>query len=153
MVGPGSGAVLRYGAWYSFAMDRRLRRLLDLLDGVGEDTVNTSVRLPVRLRDAAAVAAGMGLASSTTELTVRGLRDVLEAFAQRAVLDAHYRAHPEARPGLAEVALAAAELDGNPLAHRPELIRRAAEEIHSVKDDPDPDDVLLYAAALAAAAA
>jgi hypothetical protein len=130
-------------------MDRRLKRLLDLLDGVGEDTVNTSVRLPVRLRDAAAVAAEMGLASSTTELTVRGLRDVLEAFAQRAVLDAHYRAHPEVRPSLAE---AAAELDGNPLAGRPELIRRAAEEIHSVKEDPDPDDVLLYAAGLAAAA-
>ncbi|MDQ1517854.1 MAG: hypothetical protein QOE80_3684, partial [Actinomycetota bacterium] len=34
MVGPSSGAVLRYGTWYSFAMDRRLRRLLDLLDGV-----------------------------------------------------------------------------------------------------------------------
>lgn len=134
-------------------MDRRLKRLLDLLDGVGEDTVNTSVRLPVRLRDAAAVAAELGLASSTTELTVRGLRDTLEAFAQRAVLDAHYRAHPEVRPSLAEVALAAAELDGNPLAGRPELIRRAAEEILAVKDDPDPDDVLLYAAGLAAAAA
>jgi hypothetical protein len=38
----------------------------------------------------------MGLAASTTELTVRGLRDILEAFAQRAVLDAHYRQHPGA---------------------------------------------------------
>ena len=133
-------------------MDRRLRRLIELLDEVGEETVNTSVRLPVRLRDAAAVAAEMGLASSTTELTVRGLRDTLEAFTQRAVLDAHYRAHPEARPDLAEVALAAAEIDGNPLADRPDLIRRAATEIRAIKDDPAPDDVLLYAAGLAAAA-
>jgi hypothetical protein len=95
----------------------------------------------------------MGLAGSTTELTVRGLRDTLEAFAQRAVLDAHYRAHPAARPDLAEVALAAAEIDGSPLAERPELIRRAAEAVQKLKDSPDPDDVLLYAAGLADAAA
>ena len=143
---------MRYMAWYSYAMDRRLRRLVELLDEVGEETVNTSVRLPVRLRDAAAVAAEMGLASSTSELTVRGLRDTLEAFTQRAVLDAHYQAHPEARPDLAEIALAAAEIDGNPLADRPDLIRRAAQEIRSIKDEPVPDDVLLYAAGLAAAA-
>ena len=133
-------------------MERRLTRLLALLDEVGEEPVNTSVRLPVRLRDAAAVAAEMGLASSTSELTVRGLRDTLEAFAQRAVLDAHYRAHPDLRPDLAEVALAAAELDGNPLAAHPELIRRAAEQILAIKADPTPDDVLLYAAGLADAA-
>lgn len=80
------------------------------------------------------------------------MRDTLEAFTQRAVLDAHYRDHPEARPDLAEVALAAAEIDGNPFAARPELIRRAAKEIRAIKDDPAPDDVLLYAAGLAAAA-
>lgn len=143
---------LWYVAWYSHGVDRRLRRLVELLDGAGEETVNTSIRLPVRLRDAAAVAAEMGLASSTSELTVRGLRDTLDAFTQRAVLDAHYRAHPEARPDLAEVALAAAEIDGNPLADRPDLIRRAAQEISAIKDDPAPDDVLLYAAGLAGAA-
>jgi hypothetical protein len=38
------------------------------------------------------------------------------------------------------------------LAARPELIRRAAQEIRAIKDDPLPDDVLLYAAGLAAAA-
>jgi len=134
-------------------MDRRLKRLLDLLDTTENETVNTSVRIPVALRDAAALAATMGLGASTTELTVRGLRDTLEAFAQRAVLDAHYRAYPTARPDLAEVALAAAEIDGSPLAARPELIRRAAEAVRSLKDDPDPDDVLLYAAGLADAAA
>lgn len=139
--------------WYVLGVDRRLKRLLDLLDATGDDTVNTSVRLPSRLRDAAALAAAMGLAGSTTELTVKGLRDTLEAFAQRAVLDAHYRAHPAARPDLAEVAQAAAELDGNPLAARPELIRRAADAVAALKPDPDPDDVLLYAAGLADAAA
>jgi hypothetical protein len=133
-------------------MDTRLERLLNLLDASGDDTVGTSVRLPTNLRDAAAVAAEMGLAASTTELTVRGLREVLEAFAQRVVLDAHYKEHPEARPDLAEVALAAAEIDGSPLAARPDLVRRAAAEIGAVKDDPTPDDVLVYAAGLAAVA-
>lgn len=130
-----------------------MKRLLDLLEATGSDTVNTSVRLPAPLRDAAALAATMGLAGSTTELTVKGLRDTLEAFAQRAVLDAHYRSYPQARPDLADVALAAAEIDANPLADRPELIRRAAEAVRRLKDNPDPDDVLLYAAGLADAAA
>lgn len=133
-------------------MDERLQRLLDLLDAGGDETVGTSVRLPVNLRDAAAVAADLGLVASTSELTVRGLRNALEAFAQRALLDAHYADHPQARPELADVALAAAELDGNPLVDRPDLIRRAAEEVRRLRRDPSPDDVLLYAAGLAAAA-
>lgn len=90
----------------------------------------------------------MGLARTTTELTVRGLRDLLEAAAQRAVLDAHYEAHPDARPDLADIALAAAQMDGHPLAERPELIQRAAAEIVSINDDPTPDEVLSYAAGL-----
>jgi hypothetical protein len=146
------GAIAWYAPWYGVEVDKRLKRLLDLLDAAAGETVNTSVRLPVSLRDAAALVADMGLAASTTELTVRGLRDTLEAYAQRAVLDAHYRAHPEARPTLAEVARAAAELDGNPLAYRPDLIDRAADAVAALKDDPGPDDVLLYAAGLAAAA-
>ncbi len=138
---------------YSGEMDPRLERLLDLLDGAATDTVGTSVRLPGNLRQAAVLAAELGLAASTTELTVRGLRDALEAFAQRAVLDTHYRSHPGARPDLAEIALSAAEIDGHPLAARPDLLRRAAAEVGLVKDNPDPDDVLLYAAGLAAAVA
>jgi hypothetical protein len=132
-------------------MDRNLKRLLALLDAVDAETVGTSVRLPANLRDAAALAADMGLAASTTELTVRGLRDALDAFAQRAVLDAHYRAQPAVRPDLAEIALAAAEIDGNPLAATPELIRRAAAGVDAIRNDPTPDDVLLYAAGLRAA--
>ena len=133
-------------------MEQRLERLLSLLDDSDDDTVGTSVRLPTKLRDAAAVATSMGLAASTTELTVRGLRDILAAFAQRAVLDAHYAEHPGARPSLDEIALAAAQLDGNPLAERPDLIKRAATEVVKFKDGPTPDDVLLYAAGLAATA-
>jgi hypothetical protein len=134
-------------------MDRRLVKLLDLLDSSTLETVGTSIRLPANLRDASAVAANMGLAGSTTELTVRGLRDALEAFAQRAVLDAHYQAHPGARPDLAEIAIAAAQIDGNPLASRPDLVERAAAEVGRIKDDAGPDDVLVYAAGLAAAVA
>lgn len=134
-------------------MDRRLRKLLDLLDGGDDATVGTSVRLPTNLRDAATVAAEMGLGASTTEVTVRGLRDVLEAFAQRAVLDEHYKRHPKAKPDLADVALAAAELDDDSLAARPDLIRRAAAEVRKLKGDPTADDVLLYAAGLAATVA
>lgn len=134
-------------------MDERLTRLLDLLDAEGDDTVGTSVRIPTALRDAAGMAIELGLAPSTTDLTVRGLRSVLEAFAQRAVLDAHYHAHPEARPDLVEVSLATAAIDGHPLADRPDLVRRAAEGVHSLTADPTPDDVLAYAAGLAAAAA
>lgn len=134
-------------------MDPRLQRLLNLLDAPHGDTVGTSVRIPVHLRDAAAAATEMGLAASTTDLTVHGLRGVLEAFVQRALLDDHYRAYPDARPDLADIALAAAAIDGHPLADRPELIRRAAQDVGGVKDDPTPDDVLIYAAGLAAAAA
>lgn len=88
----------------------------------------------------------------TTDLTVRGLRSVLEAFAQRALLDDHYRAHPTSRSDLVEVSLAAAAIDGHPLADRPDLVRRAAEGVRSLVADPTPDDVLAYAAGLAAAA-
>lgn len=112
--------------------------------------MGTSVRLPANLRDAAALAAGMGLVESCTGLTVRGLRDALDAVAQRATLDEHHRSHPDTEPDLAEIALAAAELDGNALASRPDVIQRAAEDVVSLRDDPTPDDVLLYAAGLAA---
>ena len=134
-------------------VDRRLRKLIDLLDRAGGDAVGTSVRLPGNLRDAAVVATELGLAESTTDLTVRGLRDRLEAFAQRAILDEHYRQHPDARPDLADIALATAELDGDPLAARPDVIRRAAEDVAALRTDPTSDDVLLYAAGLAAASA
>jgi len=134
-------------------VDDDLRRLLDLLDQVDDGaTVGTSVRLPVALRDAATVAARAGLLSSVTEATVRGLHSELVAVANRAVLDAHYREHPDARPQRWEIAVAAAELSGHPLAGRLDLVRRAADELARIVDDPSPDEVLAYAAGLASAA-
>lgn len=134
-------------------MDQRVTRLLDLLDTTDANTVGTSVRLPANLREAAALAAEMGLGATASEIGVRGLRDALEALAQRAVLDDHYQRHPEARPDLAEVALAAAQIDGNPLAESPDLIRRAARELAGIRDGATADDVLMYAAGLASAVA
>ena len=130
-------------------VEERLARMVELLASSRDETVGTSVRIPIDLRDAAAIAAELGLADSITELTVHGLRDKLDAVANRAILEEHYRQYPEARPTLAEVALAGAYIDGNPLKDRPDLIERAAAEILAVNDDPDPDDVLHYAAGLA----
>ncbi len=132
-------------------MNVDIERFLDLLDSVDESTVGTSIRMPVALRDAAAVAVRAGLIASTTEVTVRGLSVELEAVAQRAVLDAHYLEHPEARPSLGEIAVAAAELNAHPLADRPDLVQRAATEIVRIVDDPSPAEVLAYAAGLASA--
>ena len=142
-----------YGSWYAGFVDERLGWLLDLLDQAEGPSVSSSVRLPEALRKAAGLAAEMGYAESASELTVGGLRRSLEAVAQRAILDAHYEQYPQARPSLAELALAAAQLDGNPLAERPELIRRAAEEVAVWRPDADADDVLMFAAGLASAAA
>lgn len=133
--------------------DAKFQRFLDLLDEAGSATVGTSVRLPAPLRDAAALAVELGLAGSVTELTTDGLRGVLEAMAQRVVLDEHYAQHPAARPDLAGIARATAAMDGDPLAEHPELIARAAAAVVAMRRNPTPDDVLLYAAGLAAAAA
>jgi hypothetical protein len=77
------------------------------------------------------------------------LRAAIEAAVMRAALDEHYAQHPEARPDLADIAIAAAELDANPLAADPERVRRAAAEIASVHPHPEPEDVLLWAEARA----
>jgi hypothetical protein len=49
--------------------------------------------------------------------------------------------------------VAAAELDGHPLAAEPERLRRAAAEIIAKHPDASPDDVLLWAEARALSAA
>lgn len=131
-----------------------IERINLLLDSSEAETTNTSMRLPVALREAAALAVrGLGAAPSTTALASAALRTMLEAIVVQAALDDHYRDHPEARPDLAELAIAAAELDGNPLAGRPKLLRQAAEEIVRTRPDADADDVLLWAEARAAATA
>lgn len=139
--------------WYTRAVDV-LTRIHELLERADDETVNTSMRLPAALREAAALAVSeLGIAASTTTLAAEALRARLEAIVVEAALADHYERHPEARPSLAELAIAAAELDGNPVAQQPALIRRAAEAIVERHPDADADDVLLWAEALASSAA
>lgn len=139
--------------WYIAVMDV-LQRISELLDRNDGDTVGTSMRIPTALRDAAATAvAELGVAPSTTALATDALRSRLEAILVEAALAAHYQEHPGARPSLAELAIAAAELDGNPLAATPELICAAADEVVARYPGADADDVLLWAEAKASTAA
>ncbi len=125
-------------------------RLLELLDGLDDhETVVTSVRQPAALREALKVAVELGLDNSANDAAVHALRDRLDTFAQRLALDAHYAAHPATRPSLTSQAIAAARLDGDPLADRPDLLARAARDVSRRRDRPSADDVLLYAAGLA----
>jgi hypothetical protein len=121
--------------------------LLDRLDADGP-TVVSSVRQPAALKEALKVAVELGLDANANDATVQAVRDRVEAFAQRRALDAHYVAHPDVRPTLAELAQAAAELDGDPLADEPALLRRAAQEILGLRPDASADDVLVYAAGI-----
>lgn len=107
--------------------------------------MNTSMRLPSALRDAAALAVDhLGIAPSTTSLTAAALRSALETAVLHASLESHFAQHPEARPSLGEVALALAEQDGSPLAGRPDLIEKAAAEVVIRHPHADADDVLLW---------
>jgi hypothetical protein len=127
-----------------------IERISQLLDSDMTETSNTSMRIPTALREAAALAAKeLKVAPSATALTTMALRAALEAAVMRAALDDHYAQHPEARPDLADIAIAAAELDGNPLAADPDRIRRAATEMAAAHPHPEPEDVLLWAEARA----
>ena len=127
-----------------------IERIGQLLDSDMTQTSNTSMRIPTALREAAALAAKeLNAAPSATALTTMALRSALEAAVMRAALDEHYAEFPDARPDLADIAIAIAELDGNPLATDPERIRRAAAEIGAAHPRPEPEDVLLWAEARA----
>lgn len=129
-------------------------RISALLDQRTQETSNTSMRIPVALRDAAALAVReLGVAPSATALTTAALRATLEAVVMQAVLDGHYEQHPEAKPDLGDLAVAAAEIDGHPLAGDPERLRSAAAEIAARHPGATPGDVLLWAEARAFAAA
>ena len=131
-----------------------IERISELLDAGGRETANTSMRIPAALRDAAALAVSdLGVAPSATALTTVALRAALEAVVMQAVLDDHYEHHPQARPDLGDLAVAAAELDGHPLAAQPERLRQAAAEIALDHPDASADDVLLWAEARALPAA
>lgn len=131
-------------------MERRaaIEQISEFLDGGELETSNTSMRIPTALRDAAALAVKeLGVAPSATALTTVALRAALEALVMQAVLDDHYERHPQARPDLGDLAVAAAELDGHPLAGQPRRLRQAAAEITANHPDASPDDVLLWAEA------
>lgn len=128
--------------------------MLELLDAAEDEaggTVEMLLQVPVALRDAAVAATQAGLMESTTAPVVRGLRSALETVAARAILDAHYVEHPEARPDLGDVALMSAELGAHPVAARPDLVRRAADELGHAVPAPSVEEVLAYATGLAAA--
>ncbi len=136
--------------WYNWPMasDQILEQISALLASEDDSTVNTSMRLPAKLREAAALATEhLGVAPSTTAYTAQLLRSDIEASLLAAVLEAHYEDVPSDRPSLAEISLGVAEIDGNPLAHRPDLITKAAEEIVATRPQATPDDVLLWAEA------
>ena len=65
----------------------------------------------------------------------------------------HDDRHHHARPDLGDLAVAAAELDGHPLADQPGRLRQAAAEIAANHPAASPDDVLLWAEARALPAA
>jgi hypothetical protein len=138
----------------SMTDDQVIDRINELLDSTDDQTVNTSMRIPAALRDAAALAVNeLDLAPSTTVLTANALRAALEAAVMQAVLDRHYQEYPDARPTLADLAIAAAELDGHPLAGQPDLLRQSAAEVGQRHPGAGPEDVLLWAEARTIAAA
>jgi hypothetical protein len=128
--------------------EEAIDRINELLGSTDPETANTSMRIPKALREAAALAVReLGVAPSTTILTANALRMFLEGTVVLAALELHFEEYPEARPTLAELAVVAAEWDENPLAQRPELLRRYAEEIVQRHPDAEPEDVLLWAEA------
>lgn len=136
------------------ANTKAVERISALLDAEESPTSNTSMRLPAALRDAAALAvAELGVAPSATALTAAALRAMLEAIVMQAALDQHYQQHPQARPDLGDLVIAAAQLDGHPLAAQPERLREAAAEITANHPAATPDDALLWAEARAMPAA
>lgn len=132
-----------------------IARINELLDDTDGATKGTSMRLPKALVEATSLAVKeLGVAPSSTALTIEALRHFLEARVMQAALDEHYEEYPESRPSLADLAIAAAKLDGHPLATRQKLIRRAAKEFEA--DHPgvwDPDAVLFRAEGMASAVA
>jgi len=136
--------------WYirDVTTEEAIDRINELLDSTDPETTNTSMRIPKPLREAAALAVSeLGIAPSATILTANALRMMLEGLVNLAVLELHYEQYPEFRPSLADLAIAAAELDGHPLAQQPELLRRSAAEIQRRHPDAEPEDVLVWAEA------
>jgi hypothetical protein len=128
--------------------EEAIDRINELLSSTDPETTNTSMRIPKALREAAALAVSeLDVAPSTTILTSNALRLFLEGTVVLAALERHYEEYPDTRPTLADLALVAAEWAESPLAQRPELLRRYAEEIAQRHPNAEPEDVLLWAEA------
>ena len=126
-----------------------LDRIAELLRADQSQTVNTSMRIPVALRDAASIATDeLKMAQSTTVMTVEAIRHQLRSLLMRASLDEHYDNHPGSRPTLAELAQAEADLSNHRLKNQSDLITRAAQDITKVMQHPSPSDVLIWADSL-----
>ena len=148
----GGGRTLRR---YAHDLDvlEAIEQISGLLDRPALAASNASMRIPTALEDAAVLAGNeLGVELSATALTNDALRATLEAVVMQAILDDHYVRYPDSRPNLGDLAIAAAELDGHPLAEDPDRLRRAAGEIVDVHPDASPEDVLLWAEARAYAA-
>jgi hypothetical protein len=136
--------------WYIAGVTRgeAIDRINELLSSTDPATVNTSMRIPKPLREAAALAVSeLSVAPSTTVMTANALRALLEATVGLANLELHYEEYPQFRPTLADLAVVAAEWAGSPLAERPDLLRRYAEELVQRHPDAEPEDVVLWAEA------
>jgi hypothetical protein len=129
--------------------EEAIDRINELLGSTDPETANTSMRIPKALREAAALAVSeLGVAPSTTILTANALRMMLEGTVVLAALELHYQEYPETRPTLADLAIAAAEIDGHPLAQRSDLLRRSAAEVERRHPGASFEDVLLWAEAV-----
>ena len=106
----------------------------------------TTLRLNVSLREAAEVAVAHGWSPSFTALVegslATALGDLVAGIAEQAALDQHYEAHPDAQPELWEIAVAAARIEGRPVADRPDLVQAAEAALGT---DGDVDTVLAWA--------
>jgi hypothetical protein len=128
--------------------EEAIDRINELLASTDPETVNTSMRIPKALREAAALAVSeLDVAPSATVMATNALRSLLEATVALANLELHYEEYPQFRPTLADLAVVAAEWGDSPLAERPDLLRRYAEEIVQRHPNAEPEDVVLWAEA------
>ncbi len=106
----------------------------------------TSLRLNVSLREAAEVAVAHGWSPSFTALVegslATALGDLVAGIAEQAALDQHYDAHPDTQPEMWEIAVAAARIDGRPVADHPDLVQAASA---ALGPDGDVDTLLAWA--------
>jgi hypothetical protein len=106
-----------------------LEELLEVMDELAEtprrEAKATSMRLPVALQRATALAVELGMDESVTAAMSNALLERVQAFARREALAAHFAAFPADVPALGDVV--ARRIDGldHPAAQRPDLVELA----------------------------